>query len=90
MDAPGEIRDVGDHDTLMAKDGPYREFVQLSTAEVEDVFAKPDGLIKQSQDKIIVYKKIGTRADNSLAVVAVEQDGNIEVITVMVNFEVKK
>ncbi len=63
---------------------------RISTAEVEDVFAKPDGLIKQSQDKIIIYKKIGSRADNSLAVVAVEQDGNIEVVTVMVNFEVKK
>ncbi len=63
---------------------------RISTAEVEDVFAKPDGLIKQSQDKIIVYREIGTRVDNSLAVVAVEQNGNIEVITVMVNFEVTK
>ena len=63
---------------------------QISTAEVEDVLAKPDGLIKQSQDKLIVYKKVNARTDNSLAVVAVEQDGNFEVITVMVNFEVKK
>jgi hypothetical protein len=63
---------------------------QISTAEVEDVLAKPDGLIKQSQDKVIFYKKINTRTDNALAVVAVEQDGNFEVVTVMVNFEVKK
>ena len=63
---------------------------QISTAEVEDVLAKPDGLIKQSQDKLIVYKKVDARTDNSLAVVAVEQNGNFEVITVMVNFEVKK
>ncbi len=63
---------------------------QISTAEVENVLAKPDGLIKQSQDKSIVYKEISTRTDNSLAVVAVERDGNFEVVTVMVNFEVKK
>ncbi len=63
---------------------------QISTAEVEDVLAKPDGLIKQSQDKLIVYKKVDARTDNSLAVVAVEQNGNFEVITVIVNFEVKK
>ena len=63
---------------------------QISTAEVENVLAKPDGLIKQSQDKIIVYKEISTRTDNSLAVVAVERNGNFEVVTVMVNFEVKK
>ena len=59
---------------------------QISTAEVEEVLAKPDFLVKQSQDKITTYTKIGTRTDNSLAVVAVEQDCNIEVITVMVNF----
>ena len=63
---------------------------QISTAEVEDVLAKPDGSINQSLDKIIAYKKIDTRTDNSLAVVAVERDGNFEVITVMVNFEVKR
>lgn len=63
---------------------------QISTAEVEDALANPDGLIKQSQDKIIVYKKINSRTDNSLAVVAVERDDNFEVVTVMVNFEVKK
>ena len=46
---------------------------QISTAEVEDVLTKPDGLIKQSQDKVIVYKKVDARTDNTLAVVAVEQ-----------------
>tara|TARA_E500000331_G_scaffold36290_2_gene30181 strand:+ start:148 stop:345 length:198 start_codon:yes stop_codon:yes gene_type:complete len=29
----GVIRDVGDHDTLMSADGPYREFVKLQTGE---------------------------------------------------------
>lgn len=63
---------------------------QISTAEVEDVLAKPDGLIKQSQDKMIFYKKLNTRTDTALGVVAVERDGNQEVVTVTVNFEVKK
>ena len=63
---------------------------QISTAEVEEILEKPDGLIKQSQDKIIVYRKIEARTDNSLAVVAVEREGNFEVVTVMTNFEVKK
>lgn len=62
----------------------------ISTAEVEDLLAKPDGLIKQSRDKVIAYKRMPGRRDNSLAVVAVELDGNFEVVTVMVNFEVMK
>lgn len=49
---------------------------QISTAEVEDVLAKPDGLVKQSQDKIIAHKKMSIRTDNALAVVAVERAGN--------------
>ncbi len=61
---------------------------QISTIEVEDLLIKPDGVIKQSRDKVIAYKKIRGRNDNSLAVVAVERDGNFEVVTVMVNFEV--
>lgn len=63
---------------------------QISPSDVEEVLKKPDGLIKQSQDKLIAYKKINTRTDNSLAVVAVEREGNVEVVTVMTNFEVKE
>ena len=29
----GMVRDLGDHETLMASDGPYREFVELQTGE---------------------------------------------------------
>ena len=63
---------------------------QISTIEVEDLLVKPDGLIRQSKDKIVAYKNIKGRSDNSLAVVAIQQNGSIEVVTVMVNFEVKK
>ena len=63
---------------------------QISTTEVEELLGKPDGLIRQSQDKVIAYRELEGRKDNAIAVVAVEQDGNFEVLTVMVNFEVKK
>ncbi len=61
---------------------------QISTADVEVLLTEPDGSIRQSQDKIIVYRNIEHRPDNALAVVAVERGDHIEVITVMVNFEV--
>jgi len=63
---------------------------QISTKEVEDLLARPDGTIRQSKDKVIAYKHIEGRKDDSLAVVAVERDSNVEVVTVMVNFEVQK
>ncbi|MCY4531834.1 MAG: DUF4258 domain-containing protein [Gammaproteobacteria bacterium] len=63
---------------------------QISTVEVEEILINPDGLIRQSRDKVVAFKKIEGRSDNSLAVVAVERDGNIDVVTVMVNFEVRK
>ena len=63
---------------------------QISTVEVEDLLARPDGLIRQSKDKVIVYKRMPGRKDNALAAVAIERDGAFEVIIVMVNFEVKK
>ena len=50
-------------------------------------FAKTDKLMT---GKVIANKKISEREDNSLAVVAVERDGHFDVVTVMVNFEVKK
>lgn len=63
---------------------------RISTTEVEDLLARPDGTIRQSKDKVVAYKHIEGRNDNSVAVVAVERDSNVEVVTVMVNFEVKK
>ena len=63
---------------------------QISTVEVEDLLARPDSLIRQSKDKVIVYKRMPGRKDNALAAVAIERDGAFEVIIVMVNFEVKK
>lgn len=62
----------------------------ISTTEIEELLVKPDGVIRQPKDKFIAYKKISEREDNSLAVVAVERDGHFDVVTVMVNFEVKK
>ncbi len=39
--------------------------------------------------KVIAYKRIEGRNDNSIAVVAVEESQAWEVITVMVHFEVR-
>ena len=64
--------------------------LRISPQEVEDILTEPDDVIRQSRDKFIAYKKIRGRRDNMLAAVAVE-DGRVwEVITVMVNFEVRK
>ena len=63
---------------------------RVSTTEVEDLLLKSDGLIRQSKDKIIVYKKMKGRTDNSLAVVAVARGRNFDVVTVMVNFEMER
>ena len=63
---------------------------RISPQEVEDILTKPDGVIRQSRDKFIAYKKIRGRRDNMLAAVAVEDGRMWEVITVMVNFEVRK
>ena len=41
-------------------------------------------------DKLVLYKKLEARGDNAIAVVAVEQNNGFEVVTVMVNFEVRK
>ena len=60
----------------------------VSPQEVELLLGDPDGIIVQSKDKIIYYKKIRGRKDNVLAAVVVQKRNNLsEVITVMVNFE---
>ena len=63
---------------------------RISPQEVENILTEPDGVIRQSKDKFIAYKKIRGRRDNLLAAVAVEDAGVWEVITVMVNFEVRE
>ena len=62
----------------------------ISPRDVDDVLRNPDGVIRQSMDKVIAYKNIEDRTDNSIAVVAVEGDQAWEVITVMINFEVRQ
>lgn len=63
----------------------------LTTAEVELILQEPDGIIKQSQDKFIYYKKLKGRKDNLVAAVTLTKSKNgFEVITVMIDFEVQK
>mgnify|MGYP003683567653 CR=1 FL=1 len=62
----------------------------ISTKDVELILGEPDGKIKQSQDKYIFYKKIKGRKDNLIAAVTVLRSVNTyEIVTVMINFEVK-
>ena len=62
----------------------------ITTHEVELILADPDGVIKQSRDKFIYYKKIKGRTDNQIAAVTLVRSKNeFEVITVMIDFEVE-
>lgn len=62
---------------------------QITPQDVEILLSDPDGLIRQSKDKVIAYKRVKGRSDNSLAVIAVDSgSGEFEVVTVMTNFEV--
>jgi hypothetical protein len=62
---------------------------KISTTEVEMIILDPDGVIKQSQDKSIFYKKLKGRTDNMIAAVTIIRNHeSYEVITVMVDFEV--
>jgi hypothetical protein len=64
---------------------------EITTTQIELILNDPDGMIHQSKDKIIFYKILKDRKDNALAVVTVLRDvDTYEVITVMINFEVKK
>ena len=64
---------------------------RISTAEIDAIIANPDGTIPQSRDKTIFYKRLRHRKDNLIAIVAVKRpnQGSLEVITVLVNFEVR-
>ena len=61
----------------------------ISTYLVERVLEEPDGVIRQSADKIIAHKRIGGRSDNAIAVVAVQRSTGFHVVTVLINFEAK-
>ena len=62
---------------------------KISTVEVEMVLLEPDGVIKQSLDKYIYYKKLKGRTDNMVAAVAIKKKhDSFEVLTVMIDFEV--
>jgi len=65
---------------------------KITVAEIETVINSPDGKIRQTKDKSILFRRIAQRSDNLVAVVVVEDHpaNEIEVITVLVNFEVKK
>ncbi len=61
----------------------------ISTVVVESVIFEPDGVIKQSQDKFIYFKKLKGRTDNMIAVVAIsKKQKSFEVLTVMIEFKV--
>jgi hypothetical protein len=64
----------------------------LSVEEVLQIIQEPDGKIAQSKDKTILYKKLNRRSDNLVAAVVVERMAGdlLEVVTVLVNFEVRK
>ena len=63
---------------------------KISASDVESILTKPDGVLRQSMDKLTLHKKLDARKDNSIAVVAVERNNQFEVVTVIVNFEVQK
>lgn len=64
---------------------------RISPTDIEEIIFKCDGKIKQSRDKTIYYKRLKRRKDNDLAAVVIEKRNDIlEVLTVMIHFEVKK
>lgn len=67
---------------------------KITGSVVESVITSYDGSpVIQSPDKRIFYKKIRGRSDNLIAVVVlsiVNQPEILEVLTVMVRFEVRK
>lgn len=61
----------------------------ISVEIVHAILKQPEGKIRQSADKWILYKKIRGRNDNMVAVVVVfKNDRPVEIVTVMNYFEV--
>ena len=65
---------------------------KILVSEIEQIVSAPDGKIAQTKDKVILYKKLAKRKDNLVAAVVLDRlPGDVlEVVTVLVNFEVKK
>lgn len=59
----------------------------ISPDIIMQVSKTPDGRIRQSMDKVILFKKIKGRSDNMIAVVLVAKFDVIEIITVMNYFQ---
>lgn len=57
----------------------------INHSVVTRIINSPDGRIKQSMDKEILYKKLSKRKDNLIAIVLVKEH---EVLTVMNYFEI--
>jgi hypothetical protein len=63
---------------------------KISTDKVELILKEPDGVIAQSLDKFIFYKKLKGRKDNLIAAVTlIKSKETFEVLTVMIDFEVQ-
>lgn len=63
----------------------------VSAAEVESVITDPMGVIPQTKDKQIFFRRLPRRSDNLIAIVALaRRDDQYEIITVMNFFEVRK
>ena len=63
----------------------------ISVSDVALILSHPDGKIKQSADKWIFYKHLPNRKDNLIAAVALgKKSDSWEIVTVMINFEVKR
>jgi len=64
----------------------------VTVAEVNLILEAPDGRIPQSKEKSILYKRFPRRKDNLVAAVVVEKisEDEIEIVTLLVNFEVRK
>lgn len=54
------------------------------------IVQNPEGKIKQSMDKWIYYKRLNGRKDNLIAAVILIRENEIEILTIMNFFEVKK
>ena len=59
---------------------------KISAQTVELIFSDPDGVIKQSFDKQIFFKRVRGRKDNMIVIVVLAE---VEILTVMNFFEVK-
>ena len=59
---------------------------KISHDLIIELLTFPDGRIKQTMDKEIVFKKIKQRQDNMIAIVVVDKK---EILTVMNYFEAK-